>query len=72
MQTQFHTNSKLLNQKQVAKLIGFSEAYLERMRWAGGGIPYIKLGRCVRYDERDVIAWIEAHGKRQSTSACAN
>lgn len=69
MQTQIHTNSKLLNQKQVAEIIGFSEAWLERKRWEGGGIPYRKLGRCVRYDECDVIQWIESHDKYHSTSA---
>lgn len=62
------TNSKLLNQKQVAEIIGLSEAWLERKRWEGGGIPYRKLGRCVRYDERDVLAWIETHNKLSSTS----
>ena len=69
MQTHIHTSSKLLNQRQVATIIGLSEAWLERKRWEGGGIPYRKLGRCVRYDERDVIDWIEAHRKRYSTSA---
>lgn len=71
MQTYIHTNAKLLNQKQVAEIIGLSEAWLERKRWEGGGIPYRKLGRCVRYDEHDVLEWIEAHSKQYSTSACA-
>lgn len=71
MQTQFPATSKLLNQKQVAEIIGFSEAWLERKRWEGGGIPYRKLGRSVRYDEKDVIDWIEAHRKHHSTSAFA-
>lgn len=71
MQISNEASSKLLNQKQVSKIIGLSEAWLERKRWEGGGIPYRKLGRCVRYDERDVINWIEAHGKQDSTSVCA-
>jgi predicted DNA-binding transcriptional regulator AlpA len=70
MQSNINTNSKLLNQKQVAEIIGFSEAWLERKRWEGNGIPYRKLGRSVRYDERDVADWIEAHDKQKSTSAC--
>lgn len=72
MQTQIPSRAKLLNQKQVSEIIGLSEAWLERKRWEGGGIAYRKLGRCVRYDERDVTAWIESHGKRNSTSASAN
>lgn len=68
MQILNQNSSKLLNQKQVAEIIGFSEAWLERKRWEGGGIPYRKLGRSVRYDERDVIAWVETHNKLGSTS----
>ena len=59
---------RLLPQKDVAQMIGLSESWLERKRWAGGGIAYRKLGRSVRYDERDVIEWIETHGLRRSTS----
>ena len=71
MQSLNQANSKLLNQKQVAEIIGLSEAWLERKRWEGGGIPYRKLGRCVRYDEHDVIEWIQAHSKQNSTSVLA-
>jgi predicted DNA-binding transcriptional regulator AlpA len=70
MQTYNQTNSKLLNQKQVSEILGLSEAWLERKRWEGGGIPYRKLGRSVRYDELDVINWINAHDKQDSTSVC--
>lgn len=62
------TPIRLLQQKEVSEIIGLSEAWLERKRWEGGGIPYRKLGRSVRYAENDVIEWIEAHGIRQSTS----
>lgn len=71
MQSNDLINSKLLNQKQVSEIIGLSEAWLERKRWEGGGIPYRKLGRVVRYEERDVFAWIEAHSKQSSTSMSA-
>ncbi len=71
MQAYNQINSKLLNQKQVSEIIGLSEAWLERKRWEGGGIPYRKLGRAVRYDERDVFAWVEAHSKQNSTSVCS-
>jgi len=59
---------RLLRQKQVAQLIHKSEAWLERKRWEGGGIPYRKFGRHVLYDETDVLAYIESHPKRTSTS----
>jgi hypothetical protein len=34
---------------------------LRNNRSKGQGIPYIKLGRSVRYDLQDVIEFMEAH-----------
>jgi|GEM_PF-2747228 len=59
---------KLLNQREVAKIIRKSTAWLERKRWSGGGIPYHKVGRHVLYDESDVIAWLEKQPYMTSTS----
>jgi predicted DNA-binding transcriptional regulator AlpA len=59
---------RLLKQKEVAALVSKSEAWLERMRWLGGGIPYKKIGRSVRYDEREVLRWISEQPTRTSTS----
>jgi len=59
---------KLLNQKEVSQIIRKSEAWLERKRWEGGGIPYRKIGRHVRYLESEVWDWIKKHPVRSSTS----
>ncbi len=59
---------KLLNQKQVAEILGKSTAWLERMRWKGGGPPFRKFGRHVRYSLDDLIQWIESKPKLTSTS----
>lgn len=37
-----------------------SPAWAQRHRWAGTGIPYVKLGRSVRYRGADVASWIAA------------
>ena len=58
----------LLTQREVAKIIRKSEAWLERKRWEGGGIPYRKIGHHVLYTEADVIEWLNKHPKRESTS----
>lgn len=59
---------KLLTTKQAAPYLGVSEAFLERDRWAGARIPYIKVGsRAVRYRISDLEAYIESR-KRISTS----
>ena len=50
---------KLLNQKEVAKIIRKSESWMERQRWLNEGIPYRKVGRHVLYEEKDVIKFLE-------------
>ncbi len=56
---------KFLTTKEVAKMLGVTDACLEYQRWKGEGIPFIKLGgkRTVRYLESDVKAWMQSHKK---------
>jgi hypothetical protein len=61
-------DSALFKQAIVAAVIGCSTALLERNRWAGGGIPFIKIKRAVRYRKSDVIAWLAQYQPQQSTS----
>ncbi len=59
---------KLLTTKEAAPILGISVAFLERDRWAGARVPYIKIGsRAVRYRMSDLNAYIESCA-RQSTS----
>ena len=55
----------LWTQRQAAEYLGKSEKWLERDRWVGATIPYVKLGRAVRYRAADVVAYVEAnmHGE---------
>jgi len=40
---------KLLTTKEAAPILGVSEAFLERDRWAGAQVPFIRIGsRAVR------------------------
>jgi len=59
---------KLLTTKQAAKYLSLSEAFLERDRWAGARIPFVRVGaRAVRYE----LSTLEAYVKsciRKSTS----
>ena len=50
----------LLDQKQVARIIRMSTKFLEARRVRGGGIPYVKIGRLVRYRRADIEQWIES------------
>jgi len=64
------TNS-LFNTKAAANYLGVSKAFLERDRWAGARIPFVKVGsRTVRYRLSDLNAYIEKQ-VRLSTSQVA-
>ena len=43
-------NDRLLTTKEAARFLGVSAAFLERDRWAGAEIPFVRIGsRAVRY-----------------------
>lgn len=58
----------LLTSKEAAPILGVSVAFLERDRWAGARVPYIKIGsRAVRYRHSDLLAYIESCVKRSTS-----
>jgi predicted DNA-binding transcriptional regulator AlpA len=58
---------KLINTPETAEYLGISVSTLSKLRVFGGGPKYLKLGRRVVYDTRDLEAWLDAH-RRASTS----
>jgi hypothetical protein len=58
----------LFDQKIVAAKLDVSTALLEKLRWAGGGVPFVKLGRSVKYRKTDVLEFIEARVCRSTSS----
>lgn len=60
--------TSLLCTKEAARYLGVSKAFLDRDRWAGARIPFIRVGsRAVRYRLEDLDAFISAQ-TRFSTS----
>lgn len=59
--------TELLNTDDAARAVGLSPQTLAILRVEGGGPKYVKLGRSVRYDPADLVAWIEEN-KRASTA----
>lgn len=58
----------LLTTKEAARFLGVSKAFLDRDRWAGARIPFIRVGsRAVRYRREDLDTYI-AGQMRRSTS----
>jgi len=61
-------NTQLLNTANAAKYLTVSKAFLERDRWAGARVPFIKIGsRAVRYRLSDLDAYLDSQ-VRYSTS----
>ena len=54
----------LLTEQQLAEEWNTTTRHLRRLRLEGG-LPFVKLGRLVRFDPRDVAGWVVAH-KRDS------
>lgn len=57
----------LVNQAELAAMLGKSEAWAERSRWDGSGPPFVKIGKSVMYRVADVQEWL-AGRTRTSTS----
>ncbi len=50
---------ELLTTKQAARYLGMSTAFLERDRWAGAKVPFVRVGsRAVRYLKSDLDDYI--------------
>jgi hypothetical protein len=58
----------LFSQETVAAIRDCSFATLERDRWLGGGVPYVKVGGSVRYRKSDIRAWLDSYQAIRSTS----
>ncbi len=58
-------NPKLLTTQEAANYLSVSKAFLERDRWSGAQIPFVKIGiRAVRYEREALDAYIEEHRSR--------
>ncbi len=63
-------SNKLLTTPEAADYLSVSTAFLERDRWAGASVPFIRVGaRAVRYRGTDLDAYIEARRMASRTSA---
>jgi excisionase family DNA binding protein len=61
-------SERLLTTKEAARFLGVSAAFLERDRWAGARIPFVKVGsRAVRYEPEALESFINSR-RFKSTS----
>ncbi len=64
--------TEILNTKQAADFLGFSEITLKMSRTSGKmagtkAPPYIKVGKSVRYKQSDLIDWLGQFEVRTET-----
>ena len=53
--------TRLIKQSEAAAYLGLSEATLERDRWRGGNIPYIRVGpRSIRYSLDQLEEYVQS------------
>lgn len=50
----------LINRTEVEEVFGVSKRFLEIAAMKGGGPPFVRIGRSVRYRSKDIEAWIES------------
>lgn len=65
------TAPRVLTEQDVVQMTGLARGTLAYYRHAGTGPRSYKLGRRVRYDEADVLAWIAAQKAATSRGGIA-
>lgn len=61
-------STTLFSQNTLAAVLHCSTQLLERNRWAGEGIPFLKIGRKVLYRKSDVLEFLQQQKIYRSTS----
>ena len=51
----------------AADYLGYAESTLEKKRLTGDGPPFIRLGRTIVYDTRDLDAWLLTRRARSTS-----
>ena len=60
-----------INENQAAEFLGVSVRTLQAWRVRGGGPPYVKIGRAVRYQRRVLVNFQEQHTVSSTAEADA-
>lgn len=52
---------KLLTEKELCEFLGLGRTTLYRLRKKG--LPFVSVGRQIRYDKEEVLKWLEENKK---------
>jgi hypothetical protein len=61
-------SDSLFTQTTLCAVMDCSDALAERNRWAGNGVPFIKINRAVRYRKSDILAYLDKQKTSLSTT----
>ncbi len=61
----FECNNEFLTEEEVAGWLKISQRTLQAWRQRGGGPPFIKIGRLVRYRASDMVSWLSGQARAQ-------
>ena len=61
-----------LTTPQAAAFVGLGVSSLEKLRVTGGGPAFLKIGRRVVYDARDLEQWLAKHKRSSTSDICAS
>jgi excisionase family DNA binding protein len=61
----------LISAAKAAEFLGISDNALAKMRHAGEGPPFLKIGRRVRYRRSDLEVWLAARGYTNTAAVTA-
>lgn len=60
---------RLLNEHELAKILGITVHTIRSWRLSGSPIPFRRIGRSIRYAPSDITAYIEAAKANSTTEA---
>ncbi len=53
-------SAELFTVAEAARWLKLSESYLNKARLTGGGPRFVRLGRAIRYREKDLDEWVQS------------
>jgi predicted DNA-binding transcriptional regulator AlpA len=59
-----NTPQQRVKERDAASYIGMSVPFLRLSRCNGGGPPYLRMGRAIRYDIADLDKWLDSRRVR--------
>lgn len=57
---------RYLDEKEASQIAGVSVFALRKWRWNGSGPDFFKLGRSVRYSEKELLEWLESRRAKRT------